>query len=162
MGIVGLAVAAIFFPITAGLTAIILLIDDFLAYMRGEDSLLGRFIEAMSGGFKIIKEVAADLFDYLEEKILKFGWLKDIGQFVGKIFQNPYMAQMQPQSQQSGQQGFVPYGQNFAQGGQNTVNNNITISVPGVSDPEAFAKQVSDALKRQNTDGYFQNGGTGR
>jgi hypothetical protein len=161
IGVVALGIAAYFFPITAALTAIILLVDDFITFMQGGDSIIGRVINYLTGGFELVKKVVGDVFDFIDEKITKFGFLKDIGEFFQKL--NPFALKMFGESDKGGSDSkFVPYGQNFAQGGAQTVNNNITISVPGVSDPEAFAKQVSDALKRQNTDGYFQNGNTGR
>jgi dsDNA-binding SOS-regulon protein len=164
MKLIGLGLAVVAFklmPLIAGITLLILLIDDFITFMQGGDSLIGRFFKAIPAIIDGIKAYIGSFIDWVTEKFEKFSAMKLLTDALKAI--NPYagMFMNKPESENS-ESKFVPYGQNFAQGAQNTVNNNITISVPGVSDPEAFAKQVSDALKRQNTDGYFQNGNTGQ
>ena len=161
IGTVALGIAAYFFPITAALTAIILLVDDFITFMQGGDSLMGRFFKAIPAIIDGIKAYIGSFIDWVTEKFEKFSAMKVLTDAIKAI--NPYAKFFMGDSEGEKEKSqFVPYGQNFAQGGAQTVNNNITISVPGVTDPEAFAKQVGDALKRQNTDGYFQNGNTGR
>ena len=161
---VGLAIVAFkLMPLIAGISLLILLVDDFITFMQGGDSLIGRFFEAIPKILEGIKAYIGSFIDWVSEKFEKFSALKTLIEVVKTI--NPLAGGMGEflynRFAGGSDENMAPSGLANQTNAQ-TVNNNITISVPGVTDPEAFAKQVGDALKRQNTDGYFQNGNTGR
>jgi hypothetical protein len=56
IGLVIAAAAAYFFPITAALIAIALIVEDIYGYMTGKDSITGRMIEWIKSG-QIIKDI---------------------------------------------------------------------------------------------------------
>jgi hypothetical protein len=45
---------------------------------------------------------------------------------------------------------------------QQSVTNNVEITVEGANSPEETAAAIKKILDSQNSNGYFQNGNTGR
>jgi hypothetical protein len=166
MKIIGAGMAAIaisMWPLLAGITTLILLADDFITFMQGGDSLMGRFFKAIPAIIDGIKAYIGSFIDWVSEKFSKFSALKTLIEAVKAI--NPLaggVGEFLYNKFGGGSESAMSPAGVSTQTSAQTVTNNININVPNVSDPEAFAKQVSDALKRQNTDGYFQNGNTGR
>lgn len=165
---IGVAVSALLmklWPMQAAFVVILLILDDFITWMQGGDSVIGRVMGFMTKAIEFAKETIDSFFGWLRDKLMNITDIPGIKQLVGLLttlspFASPFKEQ---EAAKTGTSAFVPYGAEMGgPAGAQTVNNNIQISVPGVTDPEAFAKQLSDALKRQNTDGYFQNGASGR
>lgn len=65
IGLMIVAAAAYFFPITAALIAIALIVEDVYGYMTGKDSITGRMIEWLKSG-----EALKDVFVAIKELIL--------------------------------------------------------------------------------------------
>jgi hypothetical protein len=157
--LIATVVAIKFFPLTAILTGLVLLVDDFLVYMSGGKSLIGRFIEGAKALFQGLSTIIIDFFDMINEKIKGIPFVGKIMDIMNKM--NPYALDKNQQPANSNNQ--TPYMQQMAAGmTTNNLNQNIVINIPGVDDPKKFADEVNKALKSQNTNGYFQNGNTGR
>lgn len=162
IGLVAASVAAAFFPITAIITGLILLVDDFITYMQGGDSLIGRFIKYFESGFESIKKVVTDVLEYIDQKVKSFKWLGDIASFVNKL--NPYAAAFSgaaPGQDASKTSATLPFMEKY-QNMQQSVTNNVEITVEGANSPEETAAAIKKILDSQNSNGYFQNGNTGR
>lgn len=151
------------FPLQAAFVAILLVLDDFITFMQGGDSLIGRFFKAIPTIIEAIKVQIGSFIDWVSEKFKNFSAMKALIEMVKAI--NPLAGGIggfiYDKLSGGGGSPVAPAGATNQTNAQ-TINNNIQITVPGSTDPEAFAKQLNDALKRQNTDGYFQNGATGR
>ena len=84
IGLMIVAAAAYFFPITAALIAIVLIVTDIYGYMTGKDSITGRMIEWIKSGeairdiFVAIKELVMFILD----KLPMFRIPKEIGKFL--------------------------------------------------------------------------------
>lgn len=152
-------------PVQAAFVAILILLDDFITFMQGGDSLIGRFFKLIPTILEAIKVQIGSFIDWVSEKFKNFSAMKTLIEMVKAI--NPLLGGLGGyiyDKFSGGAPGGTPMAPSAAMNQNNaqTVTNNIQITVPGSTDPEAFAKQLGDALKRQNTDGYFQNGASGR
>jgi uncharacterized protein YukE len=160
---VAAAFALSFSPITLTLTAIILLIDDFLTYMQGGDSVIGRFLKYFEVGFQAIKKIVSDVLEYIDEKVKSYKWIGNIAAFINKLNPNAAIfngagAQGQEASKKEAVMPFMEKYQNM----QQNVTNNIEITIDGANTPEETAQAIKKMLDSQNSNGYFQNGNTGR
>ena len=80
IGLVIAAAAAYFFPITAALIAIALIVEDIYGYMTGKDSITGRMIEWIKSG-----QILKDIFMTIAETIRTISDLLFGGKFTQAV-----------------------------------------------------------------------------
>lgn len=82
IGLVVAAAAAYFFPITAALIAIALIVEDVYGYMTGKDSITGRMIEWIKSG-RILKDLfiaIKEIISYILNELPMFSVPKKLGE----------------------------------------------------------------------------------
>jgi len=148
MSSVAAAVFAAFFPLTALFTGLILLVDDFLAYMRGDESYIGDFLKLFS---RFIESIGAQ-FAKLKEDFKGFA-LFDVLKDIVKL-----MTMINPALLGANLAYSAITGPTAAPGaaGNTVQNNNVQIQVDGSKSPTDTANEIKRHLQKQNANGFFQ------
>lgn len=141
MGVIGAALMIYFMPLVSAVVGIGLLLNDFGAYSRGEDSIIG----ALVNWFKQWKEILSEIIPMLkyalelvkEFGIEKFNKLKESLGFGDAKGNNKLPSQI-------GQ--VIPIG-GSKQTSNNTQTNNINVNVNGSKNDEDLAKKISEKVK---------------
>jgi len=140
----GSVLAAVFFPVTAILGAIILLIDDIVSYMQGDDSLIGFMLQKFQKQIEQVKEFLTEVLDWFTQK---FGWVKNILPDSSKL-----MGAMEGIDMGSPDQ----IANSIAPASNSTQNNNIEINVNGAQSPIATAREIDKKIKDSTGQGFYQ------
>lgn len=145
---VAVAVFAAFFPLTTLLTGLILLVDDFLAYMRGDESYIGDFLKLFGTFIDSIRLKFGQLKEDLKNFAF-FDFMKDLVKLMTMI--NPaFLGANLAYSAITG-----PTGTAGAPGAMSQTNN-VNIQVDGSKSPTDTANVIKQHLQQQNANGFFQ------
>jgi len=142
IGVIGAALAIYFFPITSALIGIGLVLEDFAAFSRGDDSVIGVLVNKFKQWKEILENIIP-MIKYAAELLKEFALdkLESLKSFFGF-----------GSSSGSGPQTSSTIGQVIPIGGvgaaaSSSQTNNVNINVNGSSSPEEVAKRVQQKLK---------------
>jgi hypothetical protein len=190
---IGLGLALAFTPLTlstvliiAAIGAILLAIEDFAAFMRGDDSLTGRMWESMKSGFKVaidwVKQAWSDMLDWISTKansifetlfapVKKLMELKDQlgspGEAAGKAW-DKVKTSVPGEALGKAWEGVKGVFSTVAPavgptpamagaaGGNAVMSQSIQIQIDGARDPKAVGDEVARRLKQETSNAVYQ------
>jgi hypothetical protein len=157
LGAIAIAIAAYFFPVTAGLMAVAMVLEDIASYARGDDSIIGRLIERYKDFHSVLLDITLALASIADivtggkftEQISNWVTGKEDRYQKEKADKNRPEFSIAPNSP-LGQIIQSPLGpQTSATLGQTPLNqtNNVNITVSGTGSPEEVANRLDKKIK---------------
>jgi len=141
LGGIAIAVAAYFFPVTAALIAISLLLEDIASFARGDDSIIGRIIERYSDLKNVLKDVVVLLATVAD--LVTFGkFSEQIGNVMDKAM-DWIGSDATPKS-------FKPTTSTRTTTATTNQTNNVNINVNGAGNPDDVAKRIEKRFREFN------------
>jgi len=157
LGVIGAAVAAYFFPITASITAIIILIDDLLAYFRGDNSLIGTALANMKKMFEQVGQAITSMLSDLKRDISGNELFKFFNRMldIAAPLLTPGSAMLPAPTK--------PTGANFMgyTGAADNSVTHMTFNIDGAKSPKATADEIAKTIKQQNSSTLYQQPAVG-
>lgn len=149
---IGAGVAAYFFPITAAITAAFLILDDFFAYLRGDDSLIGDALGWLTKAFDKVGDAIGATIERITGYFKNAPWMmaiKDIWQTI-----QPFVTpgnQLFPTPTNVTSSGFNGQPSNITDSSNKTFN----INIDGSKSPIDTAKAIKKEFNMQNNNAVF-------
>lgn len=134
--IVGMALGSMF-----------LLVDDFLGYLRGDDSLIGRILDKFKDQIEAVKTYVSGVIDWFVEKFKMFK-LPGLEDFMALIGAGEGLTMGAASSSNIANQ--TGLNQNSNQ------TNNVNINVNGAQSPQATAKEVAKTVNKSTNQAFYQ------
>ena len=153
LGAVAVAVAAYFFPITASLIAMALVLEDIASFARGDDSVIGSLIARYKDFHNVLMDITIALASIAD--IVTLGkFTEQIGDWVGGKEVRYLIDKAQTAKEKKDQEPKLPafnlepdspLGRAIPAG--LTQTNNVNITVSGTGNPEEVANRLDRKIK---------------
>lgn len=148
------ALAALFAPLTFGIAGVVLVLDDFFAFMRGDKSVIGGYVELFKNWDLVLKGLIItvkelwDSFNVKDAVKATIDTVKSMISSVGSAFGLG--------DTEVGQSAKTKAAAAGATNNASTQNNNVEINVNGAGKPESVATEVAKKLKGTMSNTMFQ------
>ncbi len=154
IAIVGGAIAAYFFPVTAIILGVIAVIDDLYTFIKGGDSVFGLFADTIINNFNKLKTMVESVFLFFKE-----GYDKYVAPIIDKLegaLNNNFFSSLFGKDDKE-----KPVSASTNNNTNSNVNN-INISVGGeTGNSKKTALDIKDALKKELNKVYYTRSASG-